>query len=400
MKRIFILIALTSFVFVGSAFAQTTINFGDLTLIVDSNTRTHFKPICDVTKGDLTLSYTVDMTGLTQPNGVGDWTYTPWTEVGIREEGEVDFNPGPWDTYQGGKGGWVVSSHSGNLLPSPGTQSLHDSHGLQASGGRGGLDYDATDPNTIILPFGTWDTYGFWFDRDGVDQDQALMWNMVSGGTYNTNGVYNIVVTYHHISPTLGTMFMTANDIQQGVYTNGWKNAQPEKYPAGLSWKGDMTKMQVFAGIEDSYIPANASGIVALSNITVNGYCSKPYSCQGFDSPMDKGLVMVKKNRVLPIKAQLLDENGNLLTAGIAPPVINVWFTPQAGGDAIDVTNEALATGQAMDGNQFVFSGGKWQFNLQIKNYTALGVYTITMVSGDAEDYLILPTCTASFQVN
>lgn len=81
-----------------------------------------------------------------------------------------------------------------------------------------------------------------------------------------------------------------------------------------------------------------------------------------------------------------------------APLVIQVIF--EAGTvDADDVTDQALSAGQGMDGNQFVFSDGKWQFNLKTKNYTASGTYTITMVSVDECAYVIEPTCTAQFVI-
>jgi hypothetical protein len=117
---------------------------------------------------------------------------------------------------------------------------------------------------------------------------------------------------------------------------------------------------------------------------------------------MDKGAVKVKKNRVLPLKAELLDGDGYLVTdADITmPPVIQVMFDPGTGGDAEDVTDYALSAGQGTDGNQFEFSDGKWQFNLKTKNYSAAGTYTITMVSGDKCEYVIgSPSCTATFVI-
>lgn len=122
------------------------------------------------------------------------------------------------------------------------------------------------------------------------------------------------------------------------------------------------------------------------------------FACVGFESPMHVGAVTVKKNRVLPLKAQLLDGTGHVITDTdlIAPPVIHILFdsgiTP-----AVDVTDQALSAGQGTEGNQFAFSGGTWQFNLQTKHYTAAGTYTITGVSGDASEYTIEPTCTAVF---
>jgi len=134
------------------------------------------------------------------------------------------------------------------------------------------------------------------------------------------------------------------------------------------------------------------------------GYCQdrEMYSCTGFEPPLDNGPVTVKKNRALPLKAQLFDSDGIPVTdVGIvALPVIQVLYDSGMGGDAVDVTVDALPAGQGTEGNQFVFTDdGKWQFNLKTKNYTAVGIYTILMVSGDDAEYSIDPTCAVDFEI-
>ncbi len=95
-------------------------------------------------------------------------------------------------------------------------------------------------------PIGTYDSYGVWFDRDGVDASQAASWGAVNGGTYNTGGIYDVVIDYHALSATSATMFATINGIQQGFWDNGYATPAPNIYPAGLSFTGDMTNMLVF----------------------------------------------------------------------------------------------------------------------------------------------------------
>lgn len=127
-----------------------------------------------------------------------------------------------------------------------------------------------------------------------------------------------------------------------------------------------------------------------------------PVSCTGFQSPMANGPVTVKKNRALPMKAELYDPDGYSMTATdiTALPVVQVTFSSAAGGDPIDVTADALSAGEGSEGNQFEFNeDGILQFNLKTKNYDAPGTYTITMVSGDAAEYIIYPTCSASFVI-
>ncbi len=124
-------------------------------------------------------------------------------------------------------------------------------------------------------------------------------------------------------------------------------------------------------------------------------------SCSGFDSPMNAGAVKVKKNRVLPLKAQLFDSDSYPITDNdiVAPPVINIVFYSGT-TTATDVTDYALSAGQGTDGNQFEFGIDKWQFNLKTNNYTAAGTYVIKMESGDLNEYTISPTCSAEFVID
>jgi hypothetical protein len=68
------------------------------------------------------------------------------------------------------------------------------------------------------------------------------------------------------------------------------------------------------------------------------------------------------------------------------------------GDSPIDVTDYALAVGLGTEGNEFVFTNDeKWQFNLKTSNYSANGIYKVSMVPGDG--YVIYPTCEASFVI-
>ena len=127
-----------------------------------------------------------------------------------------------------------------------------------------------------------------------------------------------------------------------------------------------------------------------------------PLSCTGFQPPMASGPVTARGPRALPLKAQLFDAEGYEMTdlELTAPPVLQVIFTPAEGGGAIDVTDDALPVGFGTEGNQFEYNLADqvWQYNLKTKDYTAAGTYTITMVSGDDSEYLIDPTCEATFE--
>jgi len=261
------LVLILMLAFGGSASAANgvTANYGHLTLtpVGGQANATNWPEVWDLTKGDLTLSYRIDISDIRQP-APGQ---TSWTEVGIRQVGYPNFNPGVGDPLQGEVGGWMVSL-VGDLTPGPNTPNLHDHHILQAFKGRGEASYDATAPDTVVLPFGTSVSYGLWFDRDGVDPMHAQQWGADKGATYSTRGIYDIVIKYHAIGANLGTMFATVNGIQTGFYSAGWRDREPDKYPAGLSFNGDMAKMQVFAGL---FALDNTYGPVKLSQIKVNG---------------------------------------------------------------------------------------------------------------------------------
>lgn len=229
------------------AVGSTTKNYVDVTL--HDWEKGNFPEIWDLTMGDLTLSYRVDMSAIESAG----WSAV---EVGLREVGAPNLDPSL-------KGGWMQSNYrylsSDNYKQDKNDFHLLRKHWLYTY-------YDATDPNTLVRPFMSHACYGFWFDRTGVSLEEAKIWGNIDGATYNTSGVYDIVITYHALDATTATMFATINGIQQGFYISGWKNAEPEFYPAGRSFTGDMTQMQVFYGRG-----GGGGGSVTLSDITVNG---------------------------------------------------------------------------------------------------------------------------------
>ena len=201
---------------------NTMPSYGDITL--DNWWKGNFPELWDLTQGDLTLSYTLDMSQI----ATSGWAVV---EVGMRELGAPNIDPDL-------SGGWMQSNYIDGTI-NPNSLKGNDMHLLSKHGWLY-QTYDAEDANTLITPYWSGANYGFWFDRDGVDQWQADMWGMVDGGTYNTGGVYEIVITYHAIDANTGTMFATINGVHQGLYIGGWKDAEPEFYPAGRSFNGDI----------------------------------------------------------------------------------------------------------------------------------------------------------------
>lgn len=260
MKTLTAIIGAAALVMACSAGAQAEItkNYGDVTLNAGWDTL-HFDDVWDLTQDDLTLTYRIDLSAVTQ-TGAGE---TPYIEVGLREVGAADFNPGPANTYQGGAGGWMTSL-VGDLATNPNDLDLDDKHNLSASSQRGEGDYDvyASTPTSVeSSPFGSFDSHGFWYDRDGHDgyQDDTIT---------NTGGTYDITIVYRAIDSELGTMIATINgsgtDVDQEFRVSG------DTYTGstGLSFKGDMTQMQVFAG---GWWTTGAGGDVQLTDITATG---------------------------------------------------------------------------------------------------------------------------------
>lgn len=261
-----------------SASGPVTKNYGNITLYNNWQSG-NFLEVWDLTQGDLNLSYTIDMSKI----ATAGWAVT---EVGLREVGAGNMDPNL-------KGGWMQSNYIvGSTSPNkliPNDMHLLSKHGWLYQ------TYDASDPGTLVTPYWSGNNYGFWFDRDGVDEWQDDLWGMVNGGTYNTDGRYNVVITYHAISSTLATMFATVNGIQQGLYIGGWKNAQPEFYPAGRSFTGDMTRMQVF------YCRGGGGGSVGLSNITVTGRLFWTEVGIDIKPGSDPNSINLKSNGVVPV---------------------------------------------------------------------------------------------------
>lgn len=150
--------------------------------------------------------------------------------------------------------------------------------------------------------------------------------------------------------------------------------------------------------------PSGPVAYVSLENAFSIGVIAETeiLSCIGFEPPMDVP-VTVRGKRALPLKGALEDENGLVLTdMDIAsPPVVQVTFSSLLGGDPIDVTDQALPAGQSSEGNAFFFdeNNNTWHYNLSTRNYGAPGTYAITMASGDAGEYVIDPSCVATFVV-
>ncbi|WP_299491290.1 hypothetical protein [uncultured Shewanella sp.] len=144
------------------------------------------------------------------------------------------------------------------------------------------------------------------------------------------------------------------------------------------------------------------------------------YTCVGFKTPADgkhHKVMKMNKHGVLPLRAKLEDNEGHELGSDevSASPVVQVMYTPSVSdvlqAEAVDVSAEVMGVGQANKakkdkqsmqpsvGNSFVFKGHKWAFNLNTTQYSAPGLYTVSLVSGNSDEYAVTTPCETAFVV-
>jgi hypothetical protein len=295
----------------------------------------------DLTQCDLTVSYTLDMSEYTPPM----WA-TAWSSVGMGD--------GAW--------GWMASGAPAAAETNPNNQDLDDKLNLGAPDRYDEASYDAIDPNTIVPPpiGNPWLNFGVWFDRDGVDPYQAAMWGMIDGVTYNTGGIYDVVVSYHAIDPTSGTMFATVNGVQTGFYDT-WRNDAPHHYPVGKSIGGDLTKLLVFASVWGQNVKVYDLTVTGCPYWTEVAVDIKPGSYPNSINLNSRGVVPVVVLTTPEFDASTVDP-ATVLFAGAAP----VRWTLEDVDDDGDLdmlfhfrtqelnldenSNEATLTGDTLDG--------------------------------------------------
>ena len=248
-KILYLLLSVVLLIPLGRTFASTPVTrqYGELTeegsVWVDK-----FGQSWDLTRCDLTLSYTLDMYKHKPVR-----QQTEWTLVGI--------GSGAW--------AWMSSGAPAAANTDPHLKDIDDKLNLGSMPNKGDeSNYDVLFPHRKVeSPIGfPWHNYGIWFDRDGIGKGQEKLWGAIDGATYNTDGIYQVVLTYHAISPDLGTVFATVNGVQSGFY-NEWRNSQPDYYPVGMSFSGDLSRIKVFASLWGENVELtdiNASGCSAI----------------------------------------------------------------------------------------------------------------------------------------
>ncbi len=255
-----------------------TVEYGDY--ILESNTEAVISDLWDLTKGPLTVSYTVDLTG------IEDLGFT-FNRVGMRT-GSID-EVGP---AYAGEGGWMSALYqSMDKDPNAPPELIWD-HLLLDAGVNDDypdnpyeMGYDSwKDPDgnvTIQTPFGSWNTNYFWYKRD-LWPDGVGKWYGHDGQNYNTGGTYDVVIEYYYDEDSgRGMMFATVNGLPCGIFRHpdDW-GTEPNwlGYPniPGLSFdSSDFTSLQPFANyypLTYGWVEIEDSGSVSISDLTVTGW--------------------------------------------------------------------------------------------------------------------------------
>jgi len=200
-----------------------------------------------------------------------------------------------------------------------------------------------------------------------------------------------------------------------------WAGGTPDKRVARMIWIWDASTSRVkswqlllnvsllsrqypgfgglLPGIGDKAVLTVQNGDGAFTDALVNIVqvpAVPAFSCQGFMPPLDRPVVVKKAGRVLPLRMNLLDSTGAIMSA-ITPPIVQVSY---AGSYEYEegALEELNFAGQGSDGNWFVWTGEYWAFNMVTKGL-APGTYTITAVSGADGEYVIDPSCSVTVQI-
>ncbi len=271
------------------AVSATTLDYGDI-ILSGGEQSGHFPQVWDLTACDLTLTFTYDGNGLVDDLGSGAHA---WAQLGLRQVGFPDFNP-TWMTE--GAGVWLSSDYdwAANTFDPDAAPALDMDDKLILQKG-GGMDEGAY--NLPAPPPNPWANYAVWFDRDGVDPWQALLWGAIDGVTYNTGGLYPIELALHAVSADSGEAFLTINGASQGFYDPAWYDGPPQIMPAGMTFSGDLTQMQVFYGL----IGYGAQHTVAFRDLIVAGCLATLPVSIDIKPGSDPNTVNLGSNGVIPV---------------------------------------------------------------------------------------------------
>jgi hypothetical protein len=369
MKKLFIAILITCVsvlvIFTGTSFiyADTTINYGNQTLSGGFESH-NFSDVWDLTQGNLVISFTYDANGLVDADpDINEWAGGDhaWAELGIRDTSTSgNFNPN-------NKGIWLATDHNEAWPPAQVDTFAPDPEGapildmddkliLQKQSGIGEGGYDL--PSSPPVPG---NNHRFWFDRDGVDQWQDDSPLAVDGGTYNTGGTFDIVITLQSTGDNTGNAFMTINGLNQGFETDGNWNTM-ELTPSGMTFTGDMKHMQVFYGIYGY----GATHLVAFNNINVTGILVDTQGPITTNVAANPNPAAVNSSVIVTANVDDSTTGGSNITSAEYSLVDNTWNPLAALDGTFDEVNEDVT-------GSFTAPATPGLYNLSVRGTDAAG---------------------------
>ncbi len=267
----------------------------------------------DLTRGPLTISFTLDMSG-----DLAKTASSSWTQVGV-------YGP------PGQAVGWMNAGAPKAYEQHTEAFDMNDMLVLENKKGgyQNEYGYDTISTSSIgNVPIDTFgwlghSPRGIYFDRGDATSAQN-----VDPATINTNGTYKKVsITFTSLDEQNGTMFATVNGMPQYF----WNYSTGQYVAAGKSFFSDMHRLQVFADIENNCKISNfvATGSPAepvlyglyptsgeqgqkINNFYVNGnqFRSDPTTGQLVPSTLELNN---------PVTKEFVDAANLHLTAGVMP---------------------------------------------------------------------------------
>lgn len=203
----------------------------------------------DLTRGDLTVSYTMDMSNYapkaeenTETSMVGIWG-----SPGIPFGWMSSCAPGAYT-----QNSEIFNQNDKFFLTWPVLDRAEGDYGAYIASGKSNdwANIQLVD-NNWFPPWWSWgkglgDNYGFYFDRGQANTDKATNWGLEKGKTIETGGKYDVSITYHALGANNGVMFATINGVQQGFFGTSPLTGKPQYMPVGKLFNGAQDWVQVF----------------------------------------------------------------------------------------------------------------------------------------------------------
>lgn len=290
-------------------FAPAGAGDGSVTRVFDNPAQgytDYVKPLeyWDLTRGDLTISYELDMSGYTPAHGQSEVS-----EVGAVDRygggGRLQSSADDPDQY--------VDDFDRNDLLVLQNSKPGDNRYTTYDALRRGDSYSTWQPG--LAPWAWWSSCGIWFDRGPAEKKPHAA--LYDGRMCNTGGKYEVSVTYHAFDANNGAMFATVNGIPTGFYAP-WPEqvefvGEPRYVQAGKTITGDMTALQVFA--------RRMGQNVSITDLTATGFRAAPaltFVTPSFAQQGDKlkGVNLLGDNfRPVPATVQLKPDAGSAINS-------------------------------------------------------------------------------------